>query len=137
MSLLTCVTCGILGWGIVLLVTPCLLKNCSRLNRCRAPDLHHSARSPVSRLGGLSLAAAYIGIECLALFFCPEENVWTVKRFVVTVAPLAIFTIGFWDDLKPLGARTKLMGQVLIAVAVTQSGVGIAGLKMPACEGII
>jgi UDP-GlcNAc:undecaprenyl-phosphate GlcNAc-1-phosphate transferase len=122
---------------MVLLVTPWLLKSYGRLNRCRAPDLHHHNESAVCRFGGLSLAAAYVGIECFVAFFASEAGEWTLNRVVVLIAPLAIFVLGFWDDLSPVGPRKKLIGQVLIALAVAKSGVGIACLKMPVLEGVI
>lgn len=128
-------TSGILGWGIALLSTPYVLKRCGRLGRCRAADLHHSPRSPVSRLGGLSLAAAYFGIECL-MFFAGDEEI-DMNSFLVTNAPLAMFALGFWDDLRRLKAITKLACQLLIASAVSLSGVGIQGLELPAFVGII
>jgi UDP-GlcNAc:undecaprenyl-phosphate GlcNAc-1-phosphate transferase len=33
-----------------------------------------------------------------------------------------MFLLGFWDDVKPLGARRKLLGQILIASAVYLAG---------------
>jgi UDP-GlcNAc:undecaprenyl-phosphate GlcNAc-1-phosphate transferase len=128
------VTSGILGWGIVLLSTPFVLKSCGRLSRCRAADLHHSPRSHVSRLGGLGLAAAYFGIECL-MFFAGDEEA-DMNSFLVNSAPLAMFAVGFWDDLKRLRAITKLAWQLLIALAVSLSGVGIQFLELPAFMGI-
>ena len=137
MGLLPCLASGILGWGIVLLGTPQLLKSCGRLNWRRAPDPHHSSRSPVSRLGGLSLAAAYFGIECLTFLAGDQEAEPSTNFILVNSAPLAMFALGFWDDLKRLKAITKLAWQFLIASAVSLSGIGIQFLDPPGFAGII
>src|SRR5262245_13846246 len=118
MSLLLTFASGFIAWGMVRLGTPRLLKSCARLNSCRAPDQHHSPRSPVSRLGGLSLAAAYFAIEWLMFLADDEEIKWGMDSLLVNSAPLAMFALGFWDDLKRLSAITKLAWQLLIASAV-------------------
>ena len=135
MSLLPCIACGILGWGMVRLVTPWLLKHCNWLHRRRRADLHHSGGVWVPRLGGLSLAIAYTSIACFVELFCPEEGEWEVNRGVMIISPLAIFTVGFWDDLKGLEAKKKLLGQTLIALAVATLGIRIACPAILAVEG--
>jgi len=42
-----------------------------------------------------------------------------------------MFGLGLWDDLKPLGARKKLLGQLLIASSVCGFGIGITTFKLP------
>ena len=37
-------------------------------------------------------------------------------RKLVIFASLAMFVLGFLDDLRPLGARKKFVGQILIAL---------------------
>jgi UDP-N-acetylmuramyl pentapeptide phosphotransferase/UDP-N-acetylglucosamine-1-phosphate transferase len=53
------------------------------------------------------------------------------------VSCLAMFGLGFIDDLKPLGARKKLLGQIVIAAAVCHFGVGIQTFKIPFTGHII
>jgi len=55
----------------------------------------------------------------------------------VVITSLAMFMLGFWDDLKPLGAKRKLLGQVLIAAAVCAFGIGIQRFKIPFTTTII
>jgi UDP-GlcNAc:undecaprenyl-phosphate GlcNAc-1-phosphate transferase len=50
---------------------------------------------------------------------------------ILVISSLAIFGLGLWDDLKPLGARKKLAGQVLIALLVCGFGIGISRFKLP------
>jgi UDP-N-acetylmuramyl pentapeptide phosphotransferase/UDP-N-acetylglucosamine-1-phosphate transferase len=54
---------------------------------------------------------------------------WGQNRIVLS--SLAIFGLGFWDDLKPLGAKWKLGGQVAVAVLVYGRGLGIQHFGLP------
>jgi UDP-GlcNAc:undecaprenyl-phosphate GlcNAc-1-phosphate transferase len=70
------------------------------------------------------------------MFFTADEDI-ELNTFLVNNAPLAMFALGFWDDLKRLGAITKLAWQLLIASTVTLCGVCIQCLDLPGFAGII
>ena len=59
--------------GIVFLLIPLILRNRSRFAQ-RAPDLHHTHKTPIPRLGGLALAAAFLGVEAFVAVFFPEQG---------------------------------------------------------------
>jgi UDP-GlcNAc:undecaprenyl-phosphate GlcNAc-1-phosphate transferase len=103
----------------------------------RHPDLHHTHLAPVPRLGGLALAAAFVTVELVIALFFPEQRAHTPGRLAVLISSLAIFAVGFWDDLRPLGARRKLLFQVLISLAVYYFGIGIQSFKIPLTEHTI
>ena len=108
------VSCSLLGMGIVFLMVPLLLRTAMASSAySRGQDLHHTHQKPVPRLGGLALAAAFIGVEILIAAVWPEQRVKTSGRLVVLVSSLAMFALGFWDDWKPLGAKRKLCEIVL------------------------
>jgi UDP-GlcNAc:undecaprenyl-phosphate GlcNAc-1-phosphate transferase len=88
-------------------------------------------------VGGLALAAAFIGVEVFIAALWPERRALTHERPVFLASSLAMFALGFWDDLKPLGARRKLVGQILIAVVVCAFGIGIQQFKIPFTSTII
>jgi len=137
MSYWTIICGGLLGMGIVFLGVPLVLKAALALHLTpRAQDLHHTQQTPVPRLGGLALAAAFVGIEVFALY-CPEERERMAGGWVVAVSSLVMFGLGFWDDLKPLGAKKKLLGQIAIAAAVCALGIGIQQFKIPFTGRII
>jgi UDP-N-acetylmuramyl pentapeptide phosphotransferase/UDP-N-acetylglucosamine-1-phosphate transferase len=48
-----------------------------------------------------------------------------------------MFGLGLWDDIKHLGAKRKLLGQILIATAVCSFGIGIQTFKIPFTDNII
>ena len=131
------VGCGLLGLGIALLSTRALLVFTSRATLSRPHDLHHTDPKPVPRLGGAALALAFVAVEIYIAAFFPGELTRIPGRIIVVASSLAIFALGFWDDLKPLGAKRKLLGQVLIAAFVYLSGIGIETFKIPFTSHII
>jgi UDP-GlcNAc:undecaprenyl-phosphate GlcNAc-1-phosphate transferase len=133
--LLFCVAAGFLvsfvANGIILRVWSRRLKLFPR-----AVEFHHgqtASETPVPRFGGVALAAALAVLVCLPwdlLFgFRPNPQLW-----VIAGTTLAMFGLGFWDDLRALGARRKLAGQVLIASAAYGLGLGIHLYKIPLSE---
>jgi UDP-GlcNAc:undecaprenyl-phosphate GlcNAc-1-phosphate transferase len=124
--------------GIVFLMVPLVLKAAlvKKLFQ-RGEDLHHTHQKSIPRLGGLALAAAFIGIEVFIAAIYPERRQRIQGREVVLISSLAMFALGFWDDLKPLGAKRKLLGQILIAAGVCACGIGIQQFKIPFTATII
>jgi UDP-GlcNAc:undecaprenyl-phosphate GlcNAc-1-phosphate transferase len=124
--------------GTVFLLIPLILRASASTNLFqRGHDLHHTHLQPVPRVGGLALAAAFISVEVFIAAVWPEHRANTHERPVFLVSSLAMFALGFWDDIKPLGARKKLAGQILIAAAVCAFGIGIQRFKIPFTSTII
>ena len=131
-------SCGLLGLGIVFLLIQLLLgKSRWPGSLQRARDFHHTHKAPVPRLGGVALAAAFLGIELFTYLFFKQARGATPGHAVVVLSSLAMFGLGFWDDLKPLGARYKLLGQLAIASAVYFCGLGIQSFKIPFTGNVI
>jgi len=125
-------SCGLVGLGTVLLVVPLALAEGRLRNRLqRGPDPHHTHQKPTPRLGGVALAVAFIGIEAFIAVCYPGQRARWPGDAVVLLSSLAMFGLGFWDDLKPLGAKRKLVGQILIALSVYALGIGIEKFKIP------
>ena len=138
MSYWSLATCALAGLAIVCVLVPLILQSAAAKSlSLRGQDLHHTHKTPVPRLGGLALAAAFIGVEILIAVVWPEQRAKTPGRLVVLISSLAMFGLGFWDDLKPLGAKRKLFGQILIAAAVCAFGMGIQRFKIPFIGTII
>ena len=131
-------SCALVGMGIVFLAIPLILQatRVTRLFQGRQ-DFHHTHQQPIPRLGGLALAMAFVGVEVFIVALCPEQRARTPNRLVVLLSSLAMFGLGFWDDLKPLGAKRKLLGQIVIALAVCAFGIGIEKFKIPFTRTIL
>ena len=103
----------------------------------RTTDFHHDGQNPVPRLGGLALVVAFVAIQLFAAVAYPDTKESAQDRLVILISSLAMFGLGFWDDLKPLGARKKLLGQILIAVFVCSFGISIQNFKVPFTDQIL
>jgi UDP-GlcNAc:undecaprenyl-phosphate GlcNAc-1-phosphate transferase len=94
-----------------------------------APDnkrKHHE--KTVSRLGGLPIFLTLsLGFGFMAWRFPMfVENWWPI-----ILSNSLIFAVGFIDDLKPLGAKVKLLGQLGVACIVYAYGISIDVLSNP------
>src|SRR5262245_31507351 len=110
------IVASLLGLGSVLLLIPLILRG-SALGFFgqRVRDLHHTHEVVVPRFGGLALALAFTAVQIFITLLIPETHELTRDRCVIWLTSLAMFGLGFWDDIKPLGARKKLLGQILLA----------------------
>jgi UDP-GlcNAc:undecaprenyl-phosphate GlcNAc-1-phosphate transferase len=121
-----------LGLGITLLLIPLALwVGKSTVVYERAVDWHHRRSGPVPRIGGAVLVVAFLAIELWIELFHPQLRANTPGRNVIVLSSVAMFALGFWDDLRPIGADWKLTGQILIAGAAWFFGVGIEVWQTP------
>src|SRR5581483_8326918 len=121
-----------LGLATTVVLIPLALQwHGSNLWTRRSVDWHHSHTGPIPRTGGLILVLAFIVVELWIAIFHPELRAHTPGRDLIVAASLAMFALGFWDDLRPLGASRKLLGQVLISGLVCAGGVGIEVWRTP------
>jgi UDP-GlcNAc:undecaprenyl-phosphate GlcNAc-1-phosphate transferase len=103
----------------------------------RSAEFHHNMdQMPIPRFGGVGLAAAFVLVICL-----PMNPLWELQadsmRWVIAGLALAMFGLGFWDDLRALGAKRKLLGQLAISSSAYFLGIGIHQFKIPMSEHII
>lgn len=130
--LLPMFVCCALGFGLSFLAIQRVLSAwANRQDSPAARDFHHTHKQPVPRLGGLGLAAGFVGVEALILFLYPSDLSSTHKPAGLIGGVLGMFLLGVWDDIRPIGARKKLLGQVLISVGVYLSGIGITHFRIP------
>src|SRR5689334_22660778 len=112
--------CVLLGLVTVLGLVP-VIRRSSRAFGVALPTrvFHHTHKTPVSRLGGIALAVAFTVVAAVAFIWFPAQDAARTRTHLVVVfSALAMFLLGLWDDLRPIGARKKLIGQIIIAVAV-------------------
>lgn len=130
--------CGLLGMGIGFLGVPLVLRAVEggKISK-RSQDFHHGQQAPVPRFGGLVLAGAFVGIVLFRSVFYWLQGEWPTGIGVVALSSLAMFILGFWDDIKPLGAKRKLIGQILIAGTAYACGVGIERFRPPFAGQVI
>lgn len=123
--------------ALSLAFTPLVRWLALRLNVVDKPDARKVHRRPLPRWGGLAVALAFV--VAMLFTFSPAKMVsspwlqipsfwWT--EFLAAVA--IIIVLGAIDDLRPLGAKFKLLVQVLAAVLVAAwGGCAITHLHLP------
>lgn len=99
--------------------------------RRTAWEFHHTHRREVSRFGGVALAVAFATLSLAIFAELPSSPQRAVTHWTIFLSALAMFGLGLWDDIKRLGARRKLAGQVLIALGVCAAGVRIEDFQNP------
>ena len=133
-SLYPALFCGLLGLGITLLLIPLLRSEFfRRVASGAARDFHHGHETAVPRWGGVAFAVSLLvgGIGISIFTSGTDSGDKTYIRIVMLGGALAMFGVGFWDDLKPLGARRKLVAQILLAMAVYFGGLRIDSFQNP------
>lgn len=123
-NLLTFVGAIVLSWGF----TWVILRSRGTWGVDQPDSWRKLHEKPISRLGGLP-----IFIALLAGFLVME---WRFDGFLTRWLPLIIsniiiFAVGFVDDVKPQGAKLKLLGQIGASTILYALGVSIDTLTNP------
>jgi len=119
----------VLGWIVSVFFIPWMFKVSRRGIGLDDPNETRKRQdTSVSRLGGSAIA--------LSLLAGMTVNWWTDPKPSVDWAPLLVgsllmYGLGLWDDLKPLGARKKLLGQIIAASVVYFMGLSIDKVTYP------
>ena len=129
--------CLLLGCLISLLIIPLMLlldltRALPLLGRRRDSDEPRKEALPVPRLGGVALAAAFVGVSLLVCFLYPVS--WAEKGRIglsIVWTALAMFFVGIWDDFRPLGAGRKLLAQTLISISACVQGIHLEAFGIP------
>src|SRR5437870_1240126 len=64
-----------------------------------APAFHHTHKAPISRLGGVALAAAFVVVAVVGFFWLRTGQTQRPGDAVIVFSSLAMFGLGLWDDL--------------------------------------
>jgi UDP-GlcNAc:undecaprenyl-phosphate GlcNAc-1-phosphate transferase len=124
-SVLFCV----FGFMVALLTTPWVI----RLAQSGVGlDLPHEKRKshvvPIPRIGGAPIMlATSLGLIVILTMQPQQATNW----FPVLLGSLLMYGLGLFDDLRPLGAKIKLVGQIVIAVLVYCMGLSIDRVTYP------
>lgn len=116
MNVLPAILCGGLGFLAAWFLIPLLRRRTTPVGPSGAGrGFHHTHSAPVSRLGGVALAASFLLLATIGFVFFPAEGEALRTRWTVVGTSLGMFLLGLWDDLRGLDAKRKLLWQVLIA----------------------
>lgn len=117
------------GFLISLLTTPWVIKLASSgvgLDHSDGSRKHQEA--PIPRIGGAPIMLA-VSLSLGAIFALQPDH--ATKWFPVLLGSLLMYGLGLWDDLRALGAKVKLFGQVFTASLVYFLGLNITKVSYP------
>ena len=121
-----------LGFVVCWAVIGIILKRAARgANSARGRDFHHSHKTPIPRFGGVALATGFVMIALAIYLSLPLPPGSDLALGSVVFTSLAMFLLGFWDDIRPLDARFKLTSQIAIASIAYFSNIQIDLFKDP------
>lgn len=129
MAFLPVIICFIAGLSVSLACVPFIYRFAAALHP--PSSFHQTHKAPVPRIGGLAFAAAFLVVSICAALISSHPPGWIRPSAVIFVTSLAIFALGFWDDLRALGAKKKFLAQILISLAAWAGGIQIQRFHVP------
>lgn len=119
----------LLGLLIAVLTTPWVIKlSHAGIGLDVADETRKTHDAPIPRLGGAPLMLAISIAQIIILTLQPQHS---ATWFPVLLGSVLMYSLGLWDDLRRLGARKKLIGQVLTAGIVFWMGLRIDRVSYP------
>ena len=101
------------------------------------PQHHHTHVGVIPRIGGVGIMAGFALTYLLCFFQLNTADNQTIMHFAVAGGAFGAFLLGFIDDFRPLGAKLKLLAQILIAVVAYKCGLSIDRFKIPFTETMV
>ena len=120
----------VISFLIVFVSTPLVIKLFYRLNwvtnrvKKAQLDSNYTATSPVPRGAGIPL---FLGIFITAFIFLPADK----HLLGIFFAAIFILIIGIWDDVIDISPTFRLFTNLISALIVVASGIGIAYISNP------
>lgn len=117
------------GFLIAVLATPWVIRLAVLgIGVDRADESRKNHTGKIVRLGGLPIMASLS--VCLAAIFTLEPGKAS-EWLPVLVGAVLMYFLGLADDFKPIGARKKLLGQLIIASLVYYLGLSVDRVTYP------
>lgn len=132
MNYLALFALAVAGFGITYLLVPMVIALAKDLPSAGGrQEVHHTHKTPVPRLGGVALVVTFVALVFLVAAFGRVSTYSPAIQLAVVLGAVAMFFVGVADDLRPIGARKKLVLQIGIAALVYFLGVRIEVLQTP------
>jgi UDP-GlcNAc:undecaprenyl-phosphate GlcNAc-1-phosphate transferase len=128
---------GLQGFVMVLFLIPSIRALAAKRSVASyAREFHQTHQTAIPRWGGLALVAAFLSIAISQSIFSPVSGQKLRIFYVIVGGAIGMFALGFWDDVRPLGAKRKLIAQILLSFLVYKLGIRIEILRNPFGESI-
>ena len=95
------------------------------------PQHHHTHTGVIPRIGGVGLVAGFAVTYLLCFLLLDEKDNKSLMHYAVFVGGAGAFLLGFIDDLRPLGAKLKLLAQIALGFMAYKCGLSISQFMIP------
>lgn len=109
---------------IALALTPVVIRLSHRFGILKRPGGRHVHLEPIPHVGGIAIAVS-------VFLVAGAMEGFSATMVAYFAGALVIFALGIVDDLRPLSARVKLMGQIVAGLTFAVLGGTIANLTNP------
>lgn len=101
------------------------------------PQHHHTHTGVIPRVGGLGIMMGFSITYLLCFIYLDARDNKSLIHYGIFVGAAASFLLGFIDDFRPLGAKVKLLSQIIIGVIVHQCGLSIEAIAIPFTDVVV
>ena len=124
-----------------LLLTPLVIRFAKRIGATDAPGDRKVHTSVMPRIGGLAIILSAAGTLLALVTFFPELRTdlfdGIYKSITVIFCFIALFALGFRDDLKPLSPEVKFGVQFILATIIYFAGFQISNITNLLGSGVL
>lgn len=108
---------AIIAGLISFLITPLVIKIAHRFGAVDIPkDERRMHSKPMPLWGGIAIFTGFF--TCMFIF----SNISSIKLWGLFIASVVVLITGMVDDVKPLGAKIKLLMQIIAAIILVKAG---------------
>ncbi|MEG1500866.1 MAG: MraY family glycosyltransferase [Clostridiales bacterium] len=115
---------------IALLATPAAIRLAHKVGAVDIPNARKVHTGAMPRLGGLGIYAGFVVGTILM-------GVFSRQVFALLVTGSMVMAVGLYDDMKGISPKGKLLGQLIAAILLAQSGFYIDFITNPFSGGVI
>ena len=101
------------------------------------PQHHHTHTGVIPRVGGLGIMMGFAITYLLCFIYLDARDNKSLIHYGIFVGAAASFLLGFIDDFHPLGAKVKLLAQIIIGVIAHQCGLSIETIAIPFTDVVV
>lgn len=101
------------------------------------PQHHHTHVGVVPRIGGVGLIFGFSIVYLLSFFLMDRGDNQSLMHYGVFIGAVLAFLLGFIDDMRPLGAKLKMLVQVCLGALAYGCGLGIERFGIPFTDVVI
>lgn len=98
---------------------------------------HHTHTGVVPRIGGVGIIVGFAATYLLCFFYLDDRDGKTLIHYSVFAGAVAAFLLGFVDDFSPLGAKVKLLAQIIIALLAHHAGLEVQQFTIPFIDVVV